>query len=168
MKKFILSLLVIGLTSHVYSQITKVEELSEVVVTAVNYKYLNQTDNKEAAVPVQMLQRKVAAYDVTTKDYYQDDYDYYTVEFYIPDGKIVAAYDPDGKILRTIEKFNNIKLPTAVSEALLDRFPNWTVASDVYRVTYTEKKGAKKVYKLKLENGDKEMMIKMNEDGEFL
>jgi hypothetical protein len=168
MKKFILSLLVIGLTSQVYSQITKVEELSEVVVTAVNYKYLNQTDNKEAAVPVQMLQRKVAAYDVTTKDYYQDDYDYYTVEFYIPDGKIVAAYDPDGKIIRTIEKFKNIKLPNAVTKALLDRFPNWTVANDVYRVTYTDEKGAKKVYKLKLENGEKVMKIKMNEDGEFL
>ena len=168
MKKFILSLLVIGFASQVYSQITKVEELSEVVVTAVNYKYLNQTDNKEAAVPVQMLQRKVAAYDVTTKDYYQDDYDYYTVEFYIPDGKIVAAYDPDGKIIKTIEKFNDIKLPTAVSEALLDRFPNWTIAQDVYRVSYTDEKGAKKVYKLKLENGEKTMRVKMNEDGEFL
>ena len=168
MKKFILSLLVIGLTSLVYSQVTKVEELSEVVVTAVNYKYLNQTDNKVAAVPVQMLQRKVAAYDVTTKDYYQDDYDYYTVEFYIPDGKIVAAYDPDGKILRTIEKFNDIKLPDAVSKALLERFPNWEIVSDVYRVTYSDKKGAKKNYKLKLQNGDKSMRVKMSEDGEFL
>ncbi|NNL03135.1 MAG: nicotinate-nucleotide adenylyltransferase, partial [Eudoraea sp.] len=112
--------------------------------------------------------RKVAAYDVTTKDYYQDDYDYYTVEFYIPDGKIVAAYDTNGKILRTIEKFDDIKLPTAVSEALLARFPNWTIAKDVYRVTYTDKKGAKKVYKLKLENGEKTMKVKMNEDGEFL
>ena len=168
MKKFILSLLVIGLTSQVYSQITKVEELSEVVVTAVNYKYLNQTDNKEAAVPVQMLQLNVAEYDVKTKYYYQDDYEYYTVEFYIPDGKIVAAYDPDGKIIKTIEKFNDIKLPTAVSEALLDRFPNWTIAQDVYRVSYTDEKGAKKVYKLKLENGEKTMRVKMNEDGEFL
>ncbi|MGB5204816.1 nicotinate-nucleotide adenylyltransferase [Eudoraea sp.] len=168
MKKFILSLLVIGLTSQVYSQITKVEELSEVVVTAVNYKYLNQTDNKVAAVPVQMLQRKVAAYDVTTKDYYQDDYDYYTVEFYIPDGKIVAAYDADGKILRTIEKFNDIKLPDAVSKALLERFPNWDIVSDVYRVTYTDKMGAKKQYKLKLQNGERTMRVKMNEDGEFL
>ena len=168
MKKFILSLLVIGLTSQVYSQITKVEELSEVVFTAVNYKYLNQTDNKVAAVPVQMLQRKVAAYDVTTKDYYQDDYDYYTVEFYIPDGKIVAAYDADGKILKTIEKFKDIKLPNAVSKALLERFPNWDIVSDVYRVTYTEKKGAKKLYKLKLQNGDKTMKVKVNEDGAFL
>ncbi|MGB5460606.1 MAG: nicotinate-nucleotide adenylyltransferase [Eudoraea sp.] len=168
MKKFILSLLAIGLVSQVYSQITKVEELSEVVVTAVNYKYLNQTDNKEAAVPVQMLQRKVAAYDVTTKDYYQDDYDYYTVEFYIPDGKIVAAYDADGKILRTIEKFKDIKLPSAVSKALLERFPNWDVVSDIYRVTYTDKMGAKKHYKLKLQNGERTMKVKMNEDGEFL
>ncbi|WP_299159944.1 nicotinate-nucleotide adenylyltransferase [uncultured Eudoraea sp.] len=168
MKKFILSLLAIGLVSQVYSQITKVEELSEVVVTAVNYKYLNQTDNKEAAVPVQMLQRKVAAYDVTTKDYYQDDYDYYTVEFYIPDGKIVAAYDADGKILRTIEKFKDIKLPSAVTKALLERFPNWDVVSDVYRVTYTDKMGAKKHYKLKLQNGERTMKVKMNEDGEFL
>lgn len=168
MKKFILSLLAIGLVSQVYSQITKVEELSEVVVTAVNYKYLNQTDNKEAAVPVQMLQRKVAAYDVTTKDYYQDDYDYYTVEFYIPDGKIVAAYDADGKILRTIEKFKDIKLPSAVTKALLERFPNWDVVSDIYRVTYTDKMGAKKHYKLKLQNGERTMKVKMNEDGEFL
>ena len=168
MKKFILSLLAIGLVSQVYSQITKVEELSEVVVTAVNYKYLNQTDNKEAAVPVQMLQRKVAAYDVTTKDYYQDDYDYYTVEFYIPDGKIVAAYDADGKILRTIEKFKDIKLPDAVSKALLERFPNWDIVSDVYRVTYTDKMGAKKQFKLKLQNGERTMKVKMNEDGEFL
>jgi len=168
MKKFILSLLVIGLVSQVYSQITKVEELSEVVVTAVNYKYLNQTDNKVAAVPVQMLQRKVAAYDVTTKDYYQDDYDYYTVEFYIPDGKIVAAYDADGKILKTIEKFKDIKLPDAVSKALLERFPNWDIVSDVYRVTYTDKMGAKKQFKLKLQNGERTMKVKMNEDGEFL
>jgi hypothetical protein len=168
MKKFILSLLAIGLVSQVYSQITKVEELSEVVVTAVNYKYLNQTDNKEAAVPVQMLQRKVAAYDVTTKDYYQDDYDYYTVEFYIPDGKIVAAYDADGKILRTIEKFKDIKLPDAVSKALLERFPNWDIVSDIYRVTYTDKMGAKKQFKLKLQNGERTMKVKMNEDGEFL
>jgi hypothetical protein len=168
MKKFILSLLVIGLTSHAYSQITKVEELSEVVVTAVNYKYLNQTDNKVAAIPVQMLQRKAAAYDVTTKDYYQDDYDYYTVEFYIPDGKIVAAYDPDGKILRTIEKFKDIKLPEAVTKALWERFPNWEIASDIYQVTYVEDKGAKKTYKIQLQNGDKTMKVKMNEDGEFL
>ncbi len=168
MKKFIVGLFVLGLTSPLFSQVVKTEELSEVVVMAVNYKYLNQVDNTEAAIPVKMLERKAAAYDVTTQDYYQDDFDFYTVSFYIPDGKIVAVYDPDGKIIRTIEKFNDISLPDAVKKAVLKRYPNWQIVSDVYRVSYTDAKGAKKTYKLKLKNGDKMLRVKMNEDGEFL
>ncbi|MGB5236766.1 MAG: nicotinate-nucleotide adenylyltransferase [Flavobacteriaceae bacterium] len=168
MKKLILGLFIFGLTTQVFSQITKVEQLSEVVVTAVNYKYLNQTDNKDAAIPVKMLERKAAAYDIQAQDFYQDDFDFYTVSFYIPDGKLVAVYDPDGKILRTIEKFDNIRLPEAVRESLASRFPNWEPVKDIYRVTYKENRGAKKVYKLKLKNGDKTMRVKMNEDGDYL
>ncbi len=168
MKKFLIGLFVLGLASQVFAQVTQVEELSEVVVTAVNYKYLNAVDNSEAAIPVQMLERKAAAFNVQEQEYYVDDYDYYTVSFFIPDGKIVAVYDPDGKIMKTIEKFSDIKLPSSVNMALAERFPNWEVVSDVYMVTYSEKKGAKKTYKLKLTNGDKVMRVKMNEDGEFL
>jgi hypothetical protein len=168
MKKFILSLLAIGLFSFVYSQEVKLEELSEVVVEAVNYKYLNTTDNKVAAVPVKMLERKAAAYDVTTKDYYQDNYDYYSVSFVIPDGKLVAVYGPDGKILRTIEKFKDIQLPDAVRTALQDRFPSWEIVKDVYRIRYDDRKGALKNYKVKLQNGDKTMRVMMSEEGEFL
>jgi hypothetical protein len=168
MKKFILSLLVIGLASLAYSQDAKLEELSEVVVEAVNYKYLNLSDNKEAAVPVKMLELKAAAYDVTTKDYYQDNYDYYSVSFMIPEGKLVAVYDPDGKILRTIEKYNDIPLPDAVRKAVQDRYPNWEIVKDTYRIRYEDNRGARKNFKLKLENGDKTIRVMMSEDGEFL
>ncbi len=168
MKKLILGVFIFGLTTQVFSQITKVEQLSEVVVTAVNYKYLNQIDNKDAAIPVKVLERKAAAYDIQAQDFYQDDFDFYTVSFYIPDGKLVAVYDPEGKILRTIEKFDNIRLPEAVSQSLASRFPNWEPVKDIYRVTYKENRGAKKVYKLKLKNGDKTMRVKMTEDGDYL
>jgi len=168
MKKFIIGLFVIGLTSQVFAQIPKVEQLSEVVVTAVNYKYLNAIDSKEVAIPVQMLERKAAAYNVQDADYYSDDYDFYTVSFFIPEGKIVAAYNPEGEIIRTIERFENIKLPTAVRDAVAERFPNWTIVKDVYRVTYNKDEGANKSYKLKLENGDKTMRVKIDDKGEFL
>ena len=168
MKKIILGLLALGLTIPAYTQVVKVEELSEVVVRPMNYKYLNATDSKSVAVPVKMLERKVASYDVTAADFYQDDFDYYTVSFFIPDGKIVAVYDDTGKIVRTIEKFKDIKLPDGVLTALLDRFPNWVVIDDVYRVTFSEDNGAKKTYKLTLKNGDKKMRVKMSDDGTFL
>jgi len=168
MKKFIIGLFVIGLTSPVFAQVPKVEQLSEVVVTAVNYKYLNATDSKEVAIPVKMLERKAAAYNVQEADFYSDDYDFYTVSFYIPEGKIVAAYNPEGQIIRTIERFENIKLPTAVRNAVAERFPNWTIVKDAYRVTYNQNKGANKSYKLKLKNGDKTMRVKIDDTGEFL
>ena len=53
---------------------------------------------------------KVAMYDLKSSDLYSDEYATYNVSFYILDGKILAAYAKDGKLLRTIEKYKDIKL----------------------------------------------------------
>jgi hypothetical protein len=142
--------------------------LDEVVVKATNYKYLNDTGTREAAVSVNLLQKEVANYDLQEADFYQDDYDFYTVNFFIPDGKVVVAYDKDGNILRTIEKYNNVSLPEDVRNAVVKRFPGWGIYEDVYRITYNQDKGAKKTYKLTLVNGDKKMRVKLDENGAFL
>jgi hypothetical protein len=168
MKKVILGLLALGLTIPAFTQDVKVEELSEVIIRPMNFKYLNATDSREAAIPVKMLERAVASYDVTEADFYRDDFDFYTVSFYIPAGKIVAEYDADGKIIRTIERFKDVALPNEVRTALLERFPNWTVSKDIYRVTYSDEKGAKKIYKLVLVNGDEKMRVKIDHIGTFL
>ncbi|ULC57973.1 nicotinate-nucleotide adenylyltransferase [Flaviramulus sp. BrNp1-15] len=166
MKKLIFSLIIFSLTFEVYSQIT---QLPEVVITAVNYKYLSSVDTEDTDLSVQMLEEKVAMYDLKNSELYSDEYDTYTVSFYIPDGKIVAAYDKDGKILRTIERFTNVKLPNDVQKAINKRFPNWTLAKDVYSVTYhAGKDRVKKQYKVKLENGDEVVRVKLDEQGDFL
>ena len=169
MKKLLLVLFVMGFIVPMQSQIIKTEELSEVVVYATNYKYLNSIDTKEeASIPVEMLRRKVAAFNVKDSEYYQDDYDVYNINFYIPEGKILAAYDKDGKIIRTAERFNNVNLPNSVKTAVMDRFPGWTITKDTYITHYYDKKGVTKKYKLKLENGDKVLRVKVDETGEFL
>lgn len=168
MKKLFIGLLIIGLTTQVFSQITKTEHLSEVVVVAVNYKYLNQVDNAEAAIPVELLQKKVANFDLKNSEYYQDDYDYYSISFYIPQGKILAAYDKDGNIIRTIERYNDIALPKTVASAIATRFPGWSISKDLYLINYFDSKGATKKYKLTLENGDQKIKVKLDGDGNFL
>jgi hypothetical protein len=168
MKRILVGLITLGLASQAYAQEIQTEELSEVVVSPVNYKYLNETDNMEAAIPVQMLQRKVASYDVEESGFYQDDWGLYTVSFFIPDGKIVAVYDKNGKVVRTIEHFKDVALPPAVRNAIVQRFPNWTLAEDSYRVTYGDKKAPKKSYKVTIKNGEKTMKVKVTDEGEFL
>ena len=55
-----------------------------------------------------------------------------------------------------------------VRDAVIHRFPAWHFAKDVYVVDYYEDRGANKIYKLVLENGDKRIRVKINEKGEFL
>lgn len=168
MKRILIGILSLGLASPSFAQEIQTEQLSEVVVMAANYKYLNQTDNMEAAIPVKMLERKAASFDAEEAGFYQDDWGLYTVSFYIPDGKIVAVYDADGKIIRTIERYKDIALPPAVRNAIATRFPNWELSGDSYKVNYEEEEGPEKTYKVKLKNGEKTMRVKLTESGEFL
>ena len=166
MKKLIFSLIIFSLTFEMYSQITK---LPEVVITAVNYKYLNAVDNEETSMNVEMLEEKVAMYDLKNSELYNDEYDTFMVSFYIPEGKIVAAYDKDGVVIRTIEKFENTKLPISVTKAISKRFPNWTIAKDVYYVNYNSASDkANKRYKVKLENNGEIVRVKLDPEGKFL
>jgi len=144
-------------------------KLPEVVISAVNYKYLNTVNSEDIDPDVQRLEQEVAFYNLKDSDLYEDDYDSYMIEFYIPDGKIVAAYDADGNILRTIEKYESVKLPKDVRDAVFNRFPNWTLDKDAYHVTYNSSNNkAKKVYKIKLRNGNEVVRLKVDAEGNFM
>lgn len=170
MKKLFFGLLLLGLTTPLIAQVDKPEDLPEVVVRATNYKYLNSVSPEEvASVPVKILEEKVAAFDVHDSGFYQDEYGVYVVTFFIPEGKILAAYDKEGKILRTIERFKDVQLPVHVQKAVGKRFPGWGLTNDAYIVNYHEAWGAtKKFYKIKITNGDQVLRIKVNDNGDFL
>jgi hypothetical protein len=175
MKKIIFGLLILGLTTQFglttqsFAQVIDDGMLPEIEVHAMNYKYLNSVNNAEAPVSVRLLEQKVANHDLKGSDIYRDEYDTYEVSFFIPDGRIVAVYDKNGKIVRTIEKFVNIKPPKAVAKSVAKRFPGWQIYKDSYLVSYHEKKGVtKKYYKLILENGTKRIRVKTDEKGQFI
>lgn len=165
MKKLFFSLLLLGLTIQVYAQITV---LPEVAIT-VNYKYLDAVNSNDMAEGVKMLREEVALYDLKDSELYRDEYDTYFVSFFIPEGKILAAYDKDGILIRTIERFKDIKLPKDVLKSVASRFPEWGISKDVYKVNYHYKKGVtKEEYRIKLENGDKTIVVKLASDGDFI
>ncbi|QHL86767.1 nicotinate-nucleotide adenylyltransferase [Nibribacter ruber] len=160
----ILGTFLLGVPGLIYGQVI----FPEVKVGAINYKYLESVNSSEVAPPVKQLQTKAAEFNVKDSRYYIDDANTYYVNFELPEGKILAAYDSDGRLLRTAERFKNTILPKAVGQSLLSKYPGWRVSEDVYLVSFHERKGTSKVYKLMLENGDRRMKIKMNEKGEVI
>ena len=166
MKNLFLFLFVCGLTAPLFSQII---ELETVVIRPIKYKYLYEVVGDDIDQSVKDLQIKLAEFDVTKEEYYNDEYDGYNVSFYIPKGYAIASYDDDGKLIKTIERYKNVKLPLTVNKALSKRFPNWTLDKDIYKVNYSEKNWeSKKIYKLKLTNGKETIRVKMDEEGNFL
>ena len=166
MKKMLFVLIAMGFISQTYAQ--DPIQLDELLIT-VNYKYYNAVQSQDAAVVVDDLETKVAFHNMKSSEFYNDEYEDYSVSFYIPDGKIVVAYDKDGTILRTIEKFKNVRLPYDVSKAVAKRFPNWEIVKDVYYVKYHKGDDvAKKVYKIVIKNGDETLRVKTDEYGNFL
>ena len=151
-------------------QIFAQKTLPEITITAANYKYLNAINPEEAAQPVSMLEQYAAAYDVKGAEFYEEEHDNYFVSFFIPEGKILAAYDKEGKLISTAEKFKNVSVPKEVRDAVAKKHPGWNISKNVYQVSYYDKEGgiAKKVYKLVLENGEKRMKIKTNDSGQIL
>ncbi len=167
MRKLFLVVFLFGLTSPMIAQDPVL--LSEVFISVKNYKYLDAVDNSEAAVPVKELERQVAIFNAENEDdLYVDNFATYNVSFYIPDGKIVAMYDDEGKVIKTIERFKNVQLPNDVRKAISKRFPEWKVVKDVYEVKYSATKGAKKLYKVKLKNGNETIRVKIDEYGNYM
>ena len=164
MRKLILGLLIFGLTSQLNAQVI---ELEAVELYATNYKYLNAVDSKEVPVPVKMLQQKVAEFDLKSAEFYTDEYDLYEVRFFIPEGKILAAYDKEGNILRTAERFTNVKLPEMVRYAIAERYPGWAIQKDVYKVNYYDGE-SKRQWKVVLKKGDEKKRLKLDGYVKFL
>jgi hypothetical protein len=170
MKKLIFGLIILGLTIQTYGQI-KTEELSEVVISATNYKYLNKVGLENASIPVALLEQKVASFNVKDADFYTDEYDTYEVSFYIPDGYILASYDGQGNILRTAERFKDVALPRPVIESVARTYPGWTFAKDTYLVNYYDQDLAGKItkrYKIILKKDNERIRVKCDEEGNFL
>ena len=164
MKKLILGLLVFGLTSQLFSQ---VNPLPEIEISAVNYKYLDAVDSYDLDIDVKKLEEMVAKFDLESSDFYVDEYQTYQVTFYIPKGKILAAYDKNGDIIRTIERFKDVALPLTVRQSISKNYPGWNFKKDIYRVTYNQE-GSKKVYKVVLTKDDHTIKVKTDENGYFL
>jgi hypothetical protein len=160
-----MGILLAGLNAKTFGQVI----LPDVTVVSLNYKYIKSIHDQNSAQPVKLLQSRAASYNLKDSDLYEEDYDGFFVSFYIPDGEILASYDKDGKLISTAEKFKNVSLPPLVRKAVSDRYPGWRIAKDIYLVNYfADTRESSKIYKIVLENGDKRIRTKTNEQGEFL
>lgn len=166
MKRVFLVLMLAGLTSPLMAQ--DPIELSEVLIRGTNYQYLDAVDHSVAPMTVKFLEKEAARYRAEGGDLYEDIYDTYTVSFFIPEGKVVAMYDRDGRIVKTIERYKNVQLPSDIRAIIRINYPDWKIVKDMYHVNYNEGTETIKYYVLKLEKENDVLRVKIDDNGNYL
>ena len=114
------------------------------------------------------LIKKVGNYDLTNSDIFSDVYNNYYYTFKIPEGQILASYDVEGILIRTVEKFKNVRLPVEVRKTVMLDYPDWNLDDNFYSILYHHEKGVKKKYKLILSKDGKRKSVLINADADFL
>ena len=70
--------------------------------------------------------------------------------------------------MRTSEKFKDIRLPLAVSNAIVREYPGWRIEGDIYLVNYRKDREIIKSYKLFLRKDGNHKRVKTDDKGNFL
>jgi hypothetical protein len=172
MKKLLIGLVFMGLTSLSYAQATAEDvaelELEGITLLPANLSYLSMVSAGTKALKVIKLQKAAASFDITTADSYDKNAKYHEFSFDMEDGHIYATYDRDGRIVRSDESFKDVVLLPPTRNSIYNTFPDWEVVGNKYEVLYRLGKKTEKVYKIILKNGNQRKRVKLDPQGKIL
>lgn len=175
MKAYIIILLFLGVTTLSYSQDTmenetkngkiNLENLPAVVIKSAGSDFSVYLPDRNADQKIRKLEDEFIAYDLG-KDY--EGYENYLVIMEIKDGSLAATYNEKGKLIRVVENYKNVKLPSKVIYSVYKMYPGWEIVNDKY--LYSQKEGdiQKKQYNLKIKKGKKTRKLTVHPDGEII
>ena len=180
MKNVIIGLLLIGLTSLGYAQNmnNKLSEMdlaqlsnfdmdgiSSLSSNSLNSNYLYKVQDESMSVLVRTLEEKASNFNVKKSKKFDGDINPFKVVFKVPNGSIIVTYNNDGEILSSLERFKNIKLPEPVRVSIFKKYPNWSLISNSYLVSYNKDENVKKEYKVQIGKDNLKKQIKVDPFG---
>lgn len=173
MKTFIVILLFLGFAASSYSQKkTEKEEgkmdiinLPEIVIKKAGADFSVYVPDDNPDPKVRRLEGQFVAYDLG-KDY--EGNETYLVTMDMKNGSLAATYDENGKLIRVVENYKNVILPSEVIYSIYKNFPDWTIVNDKFLYTQTEGDIVKKQYNVKIKKNDDVRKLVVHPDGEIV
>ena len=163
-------ILFFGFTTLTYSQEKNtgpmsMENLPAVVIKSVGDDFSVYLPDRNADPKVRALQDSFIAYDLGVN---YEGYDTYLVYMEIEGGSLSATYNENGKLIRVVENYKNVILPSKVIYEIYKKYPGWQIVNDKY--LYSQKEGdiLKKQYNLKIKKGKTSRRLTVHPDGEII
>lgn len=173
MKTFIVVLLFLGFVGSSYSQKKTEKEdgkmdiinLPEIVIKRAGADFSVYVPDENPDQNVKRLEEKFIAYDLG-KNYQGNEEFLLTME--TKKGTLAATYNEKGKLIRVVENYKNVILPSQVIYSIYKNFPEWTIVNDKFLYTQTDGDIVKKQYNVKIKKNDDIRKLVVRPDGEIV
>ncbi|MFV5702834.1 hypothetical protein ACM55F_13260 [Flavobacterium sp. XS2P12] len=168
MKSLIIILLFLGFAVPSYSQDEgkiKIEELPGVVIKSAGKDFSVYLPDNNPDQTVRAVEEKFIAYDLG-KD--NEGFEEYLLVMSTKKGTLSATYDENGKLMRVVEEYKNVRLPSEVIYSIYRAYPGWAIVNDQFLYTQSEGDVIKKQYNVKIKKDKETIKLIVRPDGEIL
>ena len=143
----------------------KIEELPGVVIKRVGTDFSVYIPDNNPDQRVKMVEEKFIAYDLG-KD--AEGFEEYLVVMEVSNGSLTATYNEKGKLVRVVENFKDVKLPSDVIYSIYRTYPGYSIVND--RFLYTQEDGdiIKKQYNVKIKKDNETVKLVVRPNGEII
>lgn len=168
--KALIIILFLSVTLAVNAQVTekgkiKIEELPGVIIKRVGTDFSVYIPDNNPDQRVKMVEEKFIAYDLG-KD--AEGYEEYLVVMEVKNGSLTATYNEKGKLVRVVEQFKNVVLPSEVIYSIYRTYPGWTIVNDSFLYTQEDGDIIKKQYNVKIKKDKETVKLLVRPNGEIL
>lgn len=143
----------------------KIEELPGVVIKRVGTDFSVYIPDNNPDQKVKMVEEKFIAYDLG-KD--AEGYEEYLVVMEVKDGSLTATYNENGKLVRVVENFKNVRLPSEVIYSIYRTYPGWSIVNDSFLYTQEDGDIINKQYNVKIKKDKEVVKLVVRPNGEIL
>ncbi|WP_016989835.1 hypothetical protein [Flavobacterium sp. ACAM 123] len=163
-------ILFFGLTTLPYSQTKNtgplsMKKFSAVVMKSIGDDFAVYLPDRNTDPKVKALHNNFITCDLVLN---YEGYETYLAYMEIKGRSLATTYNENGKLLRVIENYKDVILPSKVISEIYKKFPGWEIVNDKYVYSQNEGDIIKKQYNLKIKKGNESRKLTVHPNGEII
>ncbi|SFE82953.1 hypothetical protein [Flavobacterium xueshanense] len=168
--KSLIIIFILTITIAANGQVTekgkiKIEELPGVVIKRVGTDFSVYIPDNNPDQSVKMVEDQFIAFDLGKG---AEGFEEYLVVMEAKNGSLTATYNENGKLVRVVENFKNVRLPSEVIYSIYRTYPGWSIVNDSFLYTQEDGDIINKQYNIKIKKDKEVVKLVVRPNGEIL
>ena len=168
--KSLIIIFILTITIAANGQVTekgkiKIEELPGVVIKRVGTDFSVYIPDNNPDQRVKMVEDQFIAFDLGKG---AEGFEEYLVVMEAKNGSLTATYNENGKLVRVVENFKNVRLPSEVIYSIYRTYPGWSIVNDSFLYTQEDGDVINKQYNIKIKKDKEVVKLLVRPNGEIL